>query len=195
MKNPIYERRSIRKFKSAPVAKSEIDKILRAGIAAPSAKNRQPWRFIVATGAAKDTAVDIMRQGLEREKTNPLLPDSARYLHFAHYTADVMTQAPAIIFIVYPSCPDFNTTLDIDGRITEMCDMQSIGAAIQNMTLAATQSGLGSLWVCDTFFALKELNEYLNADGILAAALCIGCADESPAARPRKDFSDTVKYL
>lgn len=43
----IFNRRSIRKFTDRPIEKEKIDKILRAGMQAPSAANQQPWEFIV----------------------------------------------------------------------------------------------------------------------------------------------------
>ena len=43
----IFNRRSIRKFEDRPVEKDKIDKLLRAGMQAPSAANQQPWEFIV----------------------------------------------------------------------------------------------------------------------------------------------------
>ena len=46
----IAARRSIRKFKSDPIPEDMLQKILTAGIQAPSGKNRQPWRFIVVQG-------------------------------------------------------------------------------------------------------------------------------------------------
>lgn len=68
------------------------------------------------------------------------------------------------------------------------------GAAIENMTLAATELGLGSLWICNTFFAQEELNHWLNADGQLYAALAVGYADEAPAPRPRRKAELTVEW-
>lgn len=43
----IFNRRSIRKFQNKPVEKEKLDRILRAGMQAPSAGNQQPWEFIV----------------------------------------------------------------------------------------------------------------------------------------------------
>ena len=43
----IFERRSVRKFTSEPVSDKQIEKLLRAAMVAPSAKNVQPWRFVV----------------------------------------------------------------------------------------------------------------------------------------------------
>ena len=46
----IDSRRSIRKFQDKPLARQDIREILQAGIKAPSAKNRQPWRYVVVQG-------------------------------------------------------------------------------------------------------------------------------------------------
>lgn len=43
----IFNRRSIRKFQKRLIEKEKIDRILRAGMQAPSAGNQQPWEFIV----------------------------------------------------------------------------------------------------------------------------------------------------
>jgi nitroreductase len=43
----IFNRRSIRKFENKAIEKEKIEKILRAGMQAPSAANQQPWEFII----------------------------------------------------------------------------------------------------------------------------------------------------
>ena len=45
---------SIRKYTDEPVSRSIIEKIIDAGRVAPSAKNRQPWKYLVYSGQAKD---------------------------------------------------------------------------------------------------------------------------------------------
>ena len=60
MNESIENRRSIRKYQDAPVSRALLEQILRAGNLAPSAKNRQPWRFVVATGRGKAEAVAAM---------------------------------------------------------------------------------------------------------------------------------------
>lgn len=47
--NVIYSRRSVRKFTGEPVGKEDLTAILRAGMAAPSAVNVQPWAFVAVT--------------------------------------------------------------------------------------------------------------------------------------------------
>ena len=62
------------------------------------------------------------------------------------------------------------------------------------MTLTATELGLGSLWICDTYSAYEELTEWLGTEGALYAALAVGYADESPAPRPRKDIYSITEW-
>ena len=188
------DRRSIRKYKEQDVPKDIIEKILQAGILAPSSKNRQPWRFIVMTGATKADMVSVMRCGIVREKQAPLLPDSSKYISGAEYTAKIMQQAPVTIFIVNPLGADLQKQLTPEERIYEICNAQSIGAAIENMALAATGLGLGRLWICDTYFAYPELKEWLGIDGEIFAALIVGYADEEPAARPRKTLEEVTEW-
>ena len=135
-----------------------------------------------------------MERGLNRERKNPLLPGSVNLLKGAEYTLSIMKQAPVIIFVVNRNGTDIRKDLDTEERIYEICNAQSIGAAIENMTLTATELGLGSLWICDTYFAYEELTEWLGTEGALYAALAVGYADESPAPRPRKDISSITEW-
>lgn len=192
MLDAIAARRSIRKFKTTPVAHEIIEEILRAGSLAPSSKNRQPWKFIVTTGQAKEEVLAVMERGLEREAQQQLLPESAVYIGGAHNTLNIMRQAPAVIFVVNTRGLDLLTPQNAENRVFEICNAQSIGAAVENMSLAAVEAGLGSLWICDTYFAQQELCTWLG--GELAAAFALGYADEEPAPRPRKSWSETVEW-
>ena len=188
----IKNRRSIRKYKDKAITKEQINQILQAGMLAPSSKNRQPWKFVVATGDAKNEACRVMEKGIRREKEEPFIPDSSPYINGAEHTLRIMQQAPVLIFIVNTLAASFNKMLSMDERVSEICNAQSIGAAIENMTLEATELGLGSLWICDSFFAQKELSAW--ADGELYAVLAVGYADEAPVARPRKKVEDVVEW-
>lgn len=190
----IAERRSIRRYKDKKVERAAVEAIIKAGICAPSSKNRQPWKFVVAAEDTKEEALRYFQMGLEREKAEPLLPASAKHLAGAEHTLSIMRQAPVIIFIVNLLGMDLKRSLTPEERIYEICNAQSIGAAIENMTLTAAALGLGSLWICDTFFAQQELNRWLDTDGELTAALAVGYADEAPSARPRKSIYECVDW-
>lgn len=194
MLSAIETRRSIRRFLDKPVPREMIEDILLAGTLAPSSKNRQPWRFIVAAGQEKAQILDAMAQGLQREKVSPLLPESAPYRSGAEHTLSIMRQAPVNIFVIDPFGENLFQTLTPEQRIYEICNAQSLGAAVQNICLAAEELGLGTLWICDTYFAYEELMDSLKADGELFAALALGWPDEAPAARPRKPLAEVAEW-
>lgn len=190
----IWDRRSVRRYAAEEVPCEVVEAILKAGMQAPSAKNRQPWRFIVTMGMAKEEALNAMEQGLEREKNSPLLPESAEHLQGAWQSMEIMRQAPVIIFVINVLGVEIGKDLTADERVSEICNAQSIGAAMENMSLTAVEQGLGSLWICNTFFAQRELRSWLNAEGELYAAMALGYANENPQARPRKRMQDVVEW-
>ena len=74
-------------------------------------------------------------------------------------------------------------------------DVQSIGAAIQNMLLTALECNIGTLWICDVFYADNELCEWLGQTHELIAAVSLGYPDEQPNARPRKQIEEVSTWL
>lgn len=190
----IADRRSIRRYKNTPVPRQDLEKILYAASLAPSSKNRQPWRFVVAAGEAKASALQAMENGLERETHSPFLPGSAQYMEGARQTLSIMEQAPVIIFIINPLAGDLSQPQTAEERVYELCNAQSIGACLENMALTAESLGLGSLWICDTYFAQEELGAWLGTDGQLAAAMALGYPDEAPLPRPRQSIQDLTEW-
>ena len=191
----IYDRRSIRKFLDKPISQKDIMDIIQSGVKAPSSKNRQPWKYIVIQGNAKADMLNVFRKGIDREENeSALLPQSKQHIAAAKYTVDIMEKAPTIIFVVNSLGKDISTELTPEEHIYEICNIQSISASIQNMLLAATEKGIGSLWICDIYFAYSELCKWLNSDGQLIAAIAFGYPDESPQARPRRKLDDIVEW-
>lgn len=194
MLSEIVNRRSIRAYLPQPVSRKAIETVLQAGALAPSAKNRQPWRFTVALAKKKAEALAAMAQGLEEERRRPLLPESARHLGGAVQTLAIMKQAPVVIFVTNPLGQDPRQTLNTDERVTELCNAQSLGACLENMALQATALGLGSLWICDTYFAYDALNAWLGGQSVLAAAMALGYAAGNPPPRPRKPLGELAEW-
>lgn len=195
MISAIYDRRSIRKFIDRPLSQKDIADIIESGIKAPSSKNRQPWKYIVVQGNAKEEMLEVFRQGMEREENDSaLLPQSKQYIAAAKYTAEVMEEAPVIVFAVNSLGKNLLEQLTLEERVSEICNIQSISASIQNMLLAATEKGIGSLWICDIYFAYPELYEWLDSEGQLIAAIAFGYPNEFPKERPRKNIDDIVEW-
>ncbi len=191
----IYDRRSIRKFIDKPLSQEDITAIIQSGMKAPSSKNRQPWKYYVIQGNAKEEMLTVFRRGIEREEHgHALLPQSKQHIAAAKHTVDIMAEAPTIVFVVNSLGKPIFDELTPEERISEICNIQSIGASIQNMLLAAAEKGIGSLWICDIYFAYPELCEWLHGDGQLIAAIALGYPNESPSERPRKRMEDLIAW-
>jgi len=186
----IGERRSIRKFKHQDVPREVVEAVLQAALQAPSGKNRQPWRFVVVDGdETRAQMIRVMRAGIEESKAQGMATGTAIM------TARVMEGAPVTVFVFNPEGQHPWTHHSIGQTFLEAVDTQSIGAAIQNMLLAAQDMGLGTLWMCDVWSAYEQLAAWLGEPGQLVAAVAIGYPDEQPAARPRRPMSEVVRWF
>jgi nitroreductase len=185
----IATRRSNRRFKADPIPQDVLEKILNAAIMAPSGKNRQPWRFVVVREDKRGEMIRLMRQRLEKMKAR------GENVGSAEGTATVMEQAPVTVFI-------FNTegmhpwlTRSIDQAFGDLVNIQSIGAAIQNICLAAHALGLGSLWIADVLYAYEELEAWLGQDTQMVAAVSLGYPADNPVIFSRKPLADVTVWL
>ena len=185
----IAARRSIRRFEDKPIPQDILERILLAGTLAPSGKNKQPWRFYVVRGKKRAEMIQTMKRGMERLEGMGLKSSSAKY------TIRWMAQAPVTVFVFNPTGRSPSDIRNLSDTFADMVDTQSIGAAIQNMLLAATDLGLGSLWICDVFSAYEEFCEWLGAEGQMVAAVSFGYPGHAPRARPRKSIESVSVYV
>ena len=112
----IMTRTSIRQYTDKPVEKEKIEAMLRAGMAAPTAVNAQPWHFVVVSDKAKLG---------ELAAANP--------------HAGMLKSAPLAIVV----CGDTTKMLQGGGRDFWI---QDAAAASENLLLAAHALGLGAVW-------------------------------------------------
>ncbi len=191
----IENRRSIRKYKADNIDRKLIEDMIYSASLAPSAKNRQPWKFIVYQGEEKDKLVSVMRKGIETEKsTHKLMPEWAFAIPDAENTVRIMQEAPCLIAVLNTNQHTPFECIQGENRVVEICDSLSIGAAIENLLLTATSHGLGTLWIANTCFAYNELTAFIGTDNQLTGIVAVGLANESPAKRPRKPLSDIIDY-
>jgi nitroreductase len=137
----IYERRAVRKYKNKPVAKRIIEQLLEAGRMAPSAMNRQPWKFYVVTNKelihllSRDIAKKAFKDTLKKGVKNVLKSAKGLFhfvdmFRFSSLSDPIFYGAPVVIFI---TSPGNNEWANLD-----------IGMCAQNMMLAAKSLGLES---------------------------------------------------
>lgn len=182
----IYGRRSIRSFKPDPVKRELVEKILEAAVKAPSAMNAQPWRFAVIKGGRKAEFIEGLRRSLSRQIKKP----GASVWH----TVDCMEKAPVLI-LVFNAKSRANGTIRLFSSVLDVLHIQSIGASIENMLLAAHDLGLGTLWIGNVFYATRNVCRFAGRKEQLIAAISLGYPDEDPSARPRKPLSEMVEWI
>ena len=185
----IAQRRSIRAFKDDPIPEETLRQILTAATQAPSGKNRQPWHFCVVREDKRAEMMRIMREAIARTAEQGGDTGSSKW------TANVMEQAPVTVFVFNPYAEHGAGQATPNSAVWDIVDGQSIGAAIQNMLLAAQELGVGSLWICDVFYAYKELCAWLGQTTQMIAAVSLGIPDEAPGPRPRKSVDEVTEWL
>ncbi len=191
----IESRRSIRRFRPDALPKESIEAILRAASLAPSAKNRQPWRFVVVTGQSKAGLLAAIERGIQTEQASgALLPGSRQYIPGALHTLSIVRAAPVTVLVFDAQSDALPQNTSPEEWFYHCANIQSIGAAIQDMCLAATNMGIGSLWICDVFFAHREILAWAKEPGSLVAAVSFGYPAEAPSARPRLPLEQLVVY-
>ena len=182
----IEERRTVRKFKSDPVPRELIEKILKAGMWAPSAMNTQPWEFYVFTGNARDQIVSILGKSIEglTPRLRELFKENMQ--KFIHGFFKDMGGAPVIVLVLTHRLPVIQYQ---EGAY------QSCAAAIQNLLLAAHAEGLGACWMTGPLWVEDEVLTYLGRqeNARLVAAIPMGYSDQTPPVPARKH--ETIYWM
>ena len=173
----IKERKSIRKFTNQQIEDEKLKSIIECARLCQSAKNRQPWSFMILKDESKNKIVDIMLNLFEKNDI-----DIPGYMNSSKSSANVIKNAPILILVFRENDEDWLTG-----------DLLSIGAAIEHICLEAVNLGLGSLWIRDTVYTEKEICESVGYKDLqLVSAVAIGYPAESPSQRPRKSTSEIL---
>jgi len=190
----ISNRRSIRKFTDKDIDDDIIKNILKSGIDAPSPKNTQPWKFIVIKRKSKQELIKIMKEGMENIKLNfGVLIDEKNFLSSAEETLKIINEAPVIIFVINTGNKQQQRQTYVK-KFVEMANIQSIGAAVENMLLASLEYGIGGLWMSDIYYTVNEIGEWLQTDKQIVAAVALGYPAGKAPAKIKKKLADLIEW-
>ncbi|MDD2901525.1 MAG: nitroreductase family protein [Syntrophales bacterium] len=176
----IHKRRSHRFYKPEMPPREVLERVIDAGLWAPSGTNAQAWEIAVLAGKAREEFVELasgaipyMEPILEKAQ----IPEDNRKLVKGFFKN--LGGAPVVIAVTVPRPPD--ATMD-------MAIIQSGAALMQNLLLAAHAEGLGTCWMTGILFVEKQLLDYLGkSDQRLLAITPIGYSAKEPPVPPRKD--------
>lgn len=148
----IHTRRSIRRYLDQPLPPDLIERLLAAAIWAPSAHNRQPWRFVAITSTeAKHGLAGSMGARLRADLTaDSVSPEAIERDTMRSYQR--LTAAPAIIVLCLSMAGMDTYPDERRQRKEQIMAVQSVSMAGQNILLAAHALGLGACWLCAPLF-------------------------------------------
>ncbi len=158
----IFARRSIRRYQDRPVAQQTLENVLTAALWAPSAHNRQPWRFAVVTSPdqRRDLALAMgarLRADLAADHVPPDLIEKD-----ANRSYSRISSAPALILVCL-SMVDMDRYPDAKRSANERAmAVQSTAMAVQNLLLASQSEGLGACWMCAPLFCPDVVSTQLD---------------------------------
>jgi len=161
-------RYSSRKYKETEIEEIKLNYILEAGRVAPSANNTQPWIFIVVKGKNRNKLRDC-------------------------YHREWFNSAP--VYVVICGNHQQSWKRSADGK--DHCDIDA-SIATDHMTLAATQKGLATCWVCNFYkemvVELLKLPDHIEPIAILSLGYPDDEVNEKRHDTKRKKFNDMVYY-
>jgi coenzyme F420-0:L-glutamate ligase/coenzyme F420-1:gamma-L-glutamate ligase len=190
-------RRSVRRYLPEPIPQSVIERLLEAAVTAPSAHNRQPWRFAVVHSRARKTALarsmgDRLRADRKRDRDADPDIDADVARSFARITG-----APVLVVVcldmqhmdVYPDTAR--------NRHEHQMAVQSTAMAGQNLLLAADALGLGACWLCAPMFCPDVVRDALGlpAGWEPQGMITLGYPASPPKPFVRKPVSEVTLLL
>lgn len=153
----IITRTSDRKYTTEDISDSEVETLLRAAMAAPSAGNKQPWRFVVIRDA-----------------------DTREFIASHFPTMTMVRHAPVAIV----ACGDMKATFEGDGIGYWI---QDVSAATENLLLCAHAMGLGAVWcgVYPLPERIKAFSDLLHLPEDIIPLNCIALGHPDGAEHPK----------
>lgn len=178
-------RRSIRKYKKDPIPKEVIERIIAAGMEAPSGKNRQNWRFFIVQGEKRDEYLKYSQKswlGVKDTLQQRLKPSLYTFTERFFFT---LGDAPVLIFAYSHN----------DSEERYHTSIGSVYMAVENMNLACFIEGLGCCTMgapleikaeVDQFLGVDKLPEYQRGELELLCGIVLGYPDHQPPKAPRQ---------
>ena len=193
----IRTRRSVRHFSPAAIPSEILERILETATWAPSAHNRQPWRFVVlktaearkrlAEGMGAAFRQDLLADGHAPEEVEASVDRSQQRI----------LSAPAAILLcldmklgdVYPD--------PVRQQAEYLMGVQSVALAGGTLLLAAHAEGLGGVWVCAPLFARGAARQALElpTEWEPQGLILLGYPEKYPDIRPRLPLATVTRYL
>jgi len=189
-------RQSIRRYQPAKPPGASIRAIFESVAHAPSAHNRQPWRYMVVSGpAAKEQLALAMGRRLAADRgqdgdADGLIRQDVRRSY------ERITGAPAVIMVALTMAEMDRYPDERRMQAEYLMAVQSTAMATQNLLLAAHAEGLGTCWMCAPLFCPDDVKAALSlpADWEPQGLITLGYPAQPGRNKPRKPVSEFVRF-
>jgi nitroreductase len=199
-------RRSVRRFRPEAPAREMIERLLAAAVTAPSASNKQPWRFLVVTRRALigQMAAEV-REAVERIARHIEPASQNAFRAYGDYFTR-FERAPVVIvalhrpLTVLSNLADAALPADDRARIAAMerdSGLMGTAMALENLLLAAHALGLGASGMTGPLVAVDRLRVLLEVPESwqIAALVPVGFPGEDPPPTERKPINKVVRWI
>ena len=203
----VEQRVSVRQFRPDPVPPEHVREMVRLASLAPSPNNQQPWRFIAVTSKPLlQSMADAVRAQLRSLLPAAMSEDARRAAQRVEWFSTFFADAPLVMAVTRQPYESVMiravagaslSAADINAMRGHP-DIQSVGAAVEHLLLAATGMGYGSCWVSGPLIAREALEGLLgvHAPEQLAALVTIGVPAADPAAgHDRRPVSEILRFI
>ncbi|MFW5699772.1 MAG: nitroreductase family protein [Bacteroidota bacterium] len=202
LKETIEARASIRSYIDEAIPEKDLREIVRLAGLAPSINNSQPWKFLAITDKEmlQKMAEEVIKSiaGIPASKTrvaNNIKSQVAWYSSF-------FEEAPVLIALASQAYdPVLAKGVSMDPKEINakrnFPDIQSVGACIQNLLLAATSLGYGSCWLSGPLFAREKLEKMLEITEpwSLMTFVALGKTKHAGKPKPKRNLGDELIIL
>lgn len=199
-------RRSVREFAPEPPPRELLRRLVEAAVSAPSASNKQPWRFVIVTDRARiDALADAAAAAVERIAPHVEPASEPAFRAYGSYFTRFRA-APALIVplsrrltllsnLVGPNLPEGDRAR-IDA-LEERSGLIGTSLAVQNLLLMAHAVGLGASGMTGPLVAVDAVREQLKlpASWEVVCLIPVGFPAEQPAPTPRKPVDKVIRWI
>lgn len=195
-KEVLAKRASVRRFTKDPVPVDHLKELVKAAGMAPSVNNSQPWKFIAITNKAK---LENMAKAIEAkiEKMLPANSSTETIKTQVERFSTFFAEAPAVIAVLqepYKAVVD-NMLQDSDFNHSDINkernypNIQTIGAAVENILLCAVDMGYGACWLSGPMIAREELEELIGVEKPYKLTTCVAVGKPASDIKPKEKKS------
>ncbi len=202
LQKAIEKRTSVRSFKDTPVPVADLKHLVKMGGFAPSVNNYQPWKFYAITNHnLLGRMAEQVKKKIEEIPENESIA-SENIKSQVEFFSTFFENAPAVIAF---SMEDYESVLEQGVQMSHQDinilrnypDIQSAGAAVENILLAAVDMGYGACWLSAPMMAKEALEELIGITDPyhLMAFVAVGVPDREFKPKEKKPLEEIFELI